>query len=119
MFTAAEYNALPTVNDADEKATSLTNVREALMDVILRYQLGESFGVRLLHRHFDMEENEVPVFRSLTVPDVAEAIIMGPLPLANVSTFKPKNFGIKNGILQPGRAAWLCSTRHSRALQAN
>ncbi|KAF8817261.1 hypothetical protein BYT27DRAFT_7237478 [Phlegmacium glaucopus] len=78
MFAA--YNTLPTVDVADERAEALSSVRQKLCNILQEYQLQNVFSVRLVHKHFDMLEDELPVFSRIPVAGVAPVIIMGPLP---------------------------------------
>lgn len=99
MFAA--YNTLPTVDVADERAESLLSVRQKLYNLLHQYQLQNVFGVRLVHKHFDMLEDELPVFSHIPVAGVAPVIIMGPLPSSNVNQYTPKNFLVHDGNLVP------------------
>ena len=99
MFAA--YNTLPTVEFADEHAESLPFVRQELYNLLQEYQLQNIFGVRLVHKHFDMHEDELPVFSRIPVAGVAPVIIMRPLPSSNVNQYTPKNFLVHDGNLVP------------------
>jgi hypothetical protein len=97
----ADYNILPTVDVADEHAECLSSVRQELCSLLQEYQLQNVFGVRLVHKHFDMLENELPVFSRIPVAGVTPVIIMGPLPSSNLYQYTPKNFLVNDGNLVP------------------
>ncbi|KXN92373.1 hypothetical protein AN958_08092 [Leucoagaricus sp. SymC.cos] len=99
MFAA--YNTLPTVDIADEHAERLSSVRQKLSNLLQEYQLQNVFGIRLVHKHFDMLEGELPVFSRIPVTGVTPVIIMRPLPSSNLSQYTPKNFLVHHENLIP------------------
>jgi hypothetical protein len=76
MFTSAQYNALPTVDIAGKKAEPLNSARQSLCTLIANHGLQKKFGVCLVHHHFTMKDNEVPVFRQIEVEGVSPVIVM-------------------------------------------
>ncbi len=55
------YNQLPDVLDADKKLTALDRMKvlDTLCKTILKYDLEEVVGIRLLHNHNTIDQNEV------------------------------------------------------------
>jgi hypothetical protein len=99
MFAA--YNTLPTVDVADEHAKRLPSVMQKLCNLLQEYQLQNVFGVRLVHKHFDMLEDELPVFSCIPVADITPVIIMSPHSSFNLDQYTPKNFLVYDGKLVP------------------
>ncbi|KZT32818.1 hypothetical protein SISSUDRAFT_1066632 [Sistotremastrum suecicum HHB10207 ss-3] len=96
MFTYLEHNNLPTVDVAHGASRPLEAVRDALCDLILKYGLQDIFGVRLIHKHFDMHPGEVPVFRPVEVHGVCTAILMGPLSIDRQASFSGAHYAISS-----------------------
>ncbi|KZT33430.1 hypothetical protein SISSUDRAFT_1054256 [Sistotremastrum suecicum HHB10207 ss-3] len=96
MFSYLEYNNLPTVDVSHDASRPLEAVRDALCDLVVKYGLQDRFMVRLIHKHFDMQPNEVPVFRPVEVRGVCTAIVMGPLSIENQTSFVGKNYAISS-----------------------
>lgn len=88
------YNALPAVNVASDAADKLVAVRFAMASIIARHGLADKFGVRLVHKHFEMLPNEVAAFRSVSVPGVCKAVIMGPVNVDKMTQMAGKNFAV-------------------------
>jgi hypothetical protein len=102
MLSAAVYNSLPTVTEAHDLAQNLEHVRKALVSIISSFGLGDYFGVRLIHKHFDVFEGENMVFRHTKVEGVCEAVVMGPVLIDTASTFQGKHFLVdRSGPLVP------------------
>jgi hypothetical protein len=56
MIPTNAYNSLPTVCEANTSAEDLSLVKQRLLDIIIRHGLADKFGVRLIHKHFDMND---------------------------------------------------------------
>ncbi|KAI0069764.1 hypothetical protein K474DRAFT_1713940 [Panus rudis PR-1116 ss-1] len=89
------YNTLQVVSVADKIAQSDTEVKVhvELSKLISRYGLADTFGVRLIHKHFDLQSGEVAVFRKLTMDNVGTVYVMGPQP-AGAPNFISRNLRI-------------------------
>lgn len=59
MATAALYNALPSLEEADAKFVNREHIFAKLAPVLAKYD--RKFGVCLIHRHCDLEEGEMMV----------------------------------------------------------
>jgi len=92
MIPIEDYNNLPTVGEAHISAEGLTSVKQRLIDIVTRHGLADKFGIRLIHKHFDMNDGEVPVFRDIDVQGVCTAIFMGPVRDNNLGPVFGKNF---------------------------
>jgi len=79
MISTKAYNNLPTVTEADSASEGLDAVKKRLLDIVTRHGLSDKFGVRLIHKHFDMNDGEIPVFRDIDVQGICIAIFMGPV----------------------------------------
>lgn len=81
------YNKLPTVFDADmalhcaDRDTAI----EILLDVILQFGLHKSVGLRLLHRHNNLTENEV-MLEDVRVDDQGLALITVACPATAIDS---------------------------------
>lgn len=80
MFGATQYNALLEVGEAHATAETVSATRSRLCDIIAAHNMEDHVYVRLIHKHFDMKDNEVPVFRPLTILGICNAVLMGPMP---------------------------------------
>jgi len=92
MISTESYNNLPTVSEADSSSEGLNPVKQRLLDIVTRHGLADKFGVRLIHKHFDMNEGEIPVFRDIDVPGICTAIFMGPVRDNSLGPVFGKNF---------------------------
>jgi len=79
MISTEAYNNLPTPREADSAAEGLNAVKKRLLDIVTRHGLADKFGIRLIHKHFNMNDGEVPVFRDIDVQGICTAIFMGPV----------------------------------------
>jgi len=94
MISAKQYNALLTVDAAHDLSLDMIAVHEELLGIINHFGLSDEFGVRLIHKHFDLVDGEAMVFRHVMVKDSCEAVIMGPLPISKAGVIEGKNFFI-------------------------
>ncbi|KAF8523270.1 hypothetical protein BU17DRAFT_85956 [Hysterangium stoloniferum] len=92
MIPTTRYNSLPNVQEAHELSLDFIPARNQLLSIIDRFGLNNEFGVRLIHKHFDLMDGEVMVFRHVMVKDVCEAVVMGPLPIGEAGVIEGKNF---------------------------
>lgn len=60
---AAVYNSLPDIEEASSTLRDLDDgILRGLSHVLLKYELNTHFGISLVHKHFDLEdENELVV----------------------------------------------------------
>ncbi|KAH8115083.1 hypothetical protein DFH11DRAFT_144550 [Phellopilus nigrolimitatus] len=90
------YNSLPLVEDAAEAADKMQSVRDELASIMTEHNVADIFSVRLVHKHFDMLPGEMATFRKVTVPDVCDAIVMGPVKPTEGVQLYGKNFAVNN-----------------------
>ncbi|KAE9396558.1 hypothetical protein BT96DRAFT_1021267 [Gymnopus androsaceus JB14] len=76
------------------KAQTIGNTRNALCDLIDDHNLTDRLAIRLVHKHFDLEENELAVFQSINVDDVAlgPVVTLSPLSASNITEYIGKHF---------------------------
>jgi len=68
------YNSLPLISGIlDEPAADRQDL-DALCALIERHGLKDSIGVRLIHRHFDLINDEVMIFKNIEAPILLESI---------------------------------------------
>ncbi|ESK87269.1 hypothetical protein Moror_5780 [Moniliophthora roreri MCA 2997] len=103
MTTLVEqYNCLPLVTEAHRLAEGQAAARLRLCAIVAKYNLSNKFGVRLIHKHFDMQSDEVPVFRDVNIEGICSAIFMGPMKPDAKTVLCGKNFLVdKSGRLVP------------------
>lgn len=92
MIPTEAYNSLLTPLDADSSSEGLDPVKQRLLDIVTRHGLADKFGVRLIHKHFDLNNGEIPVFRTIDVQGICTAIFMGPVRDNSLGPVFGKNF---------------------------
>ncbi len=60
-FTPTQWNLLPDIADTPRLGDNDRACLNAVRDVIERFGCVERFGVNLLHKHFEMESDEILV----------------------------------------------------------
>ena len=69
------YNSLPSVDQADRDAKNCKNFDSFLLqagNIVKKYEAESMFGLRLIHRHFKLGQNQVMVetYKNLGVENV-------------------------------------------------
>ena len=101
MLSAKKYNALPLVSESSKISDTLEPTRHRLCNIIAAHGLQGAVYVRLIHKHFDMADNEVAVFRPLAVEGLGTAILMSPM-----QSIAPNLYG-KHYLLDPDTSSFV------------
>lgn len=78
MGDELRYNGLPTIEEADKRAKEHPNALPALIEVINSHQVQDKFGIRLLHRHFTLEPNEIALYQKIADVRGHDILVLSP-----------------------------------------
>lgn len=70
-YSPQRYNTIPNIDDAAQHfpVGMIEQVTESIGSVFIKHQLQDIFGLVLLHKHFELDENEILLnVGSVTVP---------------------------------------------------
>jgi hypothetical protein len=97
------YNQLPSPETANENAEKFPEALPALLNVIGKHQLQSVFGVRLLHRHFRLnDKGEIAVFQNMTNVVGEDVLVLSPQQYDDpLSRPAARNFHFHEGRLVP------------------
>jgi len=91
-----EYNKLPTIGDAHEQSHTYPNAHEHLAQVVKSHGLSDELAIRLVHKHFDLKDGELPLFRTVCVADV-DAFVLSPVAATLVpANYAPLHYAIQD-----------------------
>ncbi|KAL3457431.1 hypothetical protein BJX64DRAFT_293110 [Aspergillus heterothallicus] len=81
LSSALPYNALPHISEASDAPSHLQDLRSLL----IKHQVPKAVCIRLIHKHFGVNEGEAMVTKSLDIPDYGAVSILCPADLATTS----------------------------------
>jgi hypothetical protein len=73
------YNCLPYILDVAEVPQKNRKDIDDLLSLFRKHKLAQGIRVKLVHKHFDAESDEVMVLRDIAVPCQGPVSIMGPM----------------------------------------
>jgi hypothetical protein len=79
FVSSATYNNLPRIIDGAIAPKVNSNDLAALRALLSKHKVSDGVSVRLIHRHFDLIEDEVTAFREIMVPPHGDIRIMQPI----------------------------------------
>jgi hypothetical protein len=101
FVSAVTYNSLPHIHDASRVPGDNPTDLEDLRALLAKRGVPKCVSVRLVHKHFDIEDGEVMVINEVAVPSHGKVQVMRPTEIAGVRPLYGVHFFVDaDGTLQ-------------------
>ncbi|KAI1740508.1 hypothetical protein F4680DRAFT_465135 [Xylaria scruposa] len=96
-----EYNKLPDISNVKDVPKDNLQDLEDLRTLLTKHNVPSTVSVRLIHKHFDIEDREVMVFKYATVPQYGTLQCMRPVDASSESKLRGIHYYVTDtGVLQ-------------------
>ncbi|GLA35233.1 hypothetical protein AnigIFM63309_010636 [Aspergillus niger] len=101
LISPEEYNRLPYILDnADLESSNGQDIKD-IISLFRKHKLPQAFKPKLVHKHYDIGDDEVMVSREIPVPTHGVVSIMGPMISQRAPTLRGLHYFVDgNGDLQ-------------------
>lgn len=101
FISSSAYNNLPHIHDVSDVPQNDSRDLDDLRALLVKYEVPKSVSIRLIHKHFDVEEGEVMLFENVTVPSKGSVQLMRPVELTEAARLRPIHYFVdEDGSLQ-------------------
>jgi hypothetical protein len=101
LVSFTTYNNLPHIHDVSDVPKNHSRDLEDLRALLVKHNVPSGVCVRLIHKHYDVEDGEVMGFQEVTVPPYGNVTAMHPLKSPDPSKLHGIHYFVdKDGLLQ-------------------
>jgi hypothetical protein len=95
------YNTLPHISEVNQVPEVCSTDLEDLRGLLAKHKVPRGVSIRLVHKHFDVQDGEVMMFKNVVLPSLDTVQAMRPIQSTNVSNLRGIHFFVdQDGKLQ-------------------
>lgn len=99
--SASTYNKLPLIEEVQHVPESHSSDLTELRALLAKHSVPAGVSIRLIHKHYDVKDDEVMAFEDVAVPPHGTVKVMHPVKVSEVSGLRGTHFFVdEDGLLQ-------------------